>query len=266
MARVSIITPQKRQEAPLPEGLGGTGRAEACLAGAQDPIHLWLHRLAPGERLEVGPLAADCMAYVWQGEVEAGGMRLASGSSVIAEHGGKVALAGAGKGGEDALVLTFSGSVPSCHGRTGGNVHLLPASQVPGVADLSGQGVGGKMHADGSCPTCEVWLHENHFGPSEPLGVEAAAKGIHSHSEDEVIFITAGAIRLGAKLFPAGTAVAIAANTLYHIAPGPQGMSFINFRPATPSDIRFANGHSMSETGYWAERVARPVYLEPEAA
>ena len=34
----------------------------------------------------------------------------------------------------------------------------------------------------------------------------------------------------------------------------------------TPSDIRFANGHSMSETGYWAERVARPVYLELEAA
>jgi hypothetical protein len=29
-----------------------------------------------------------------------------------------------------------------------------------------------------------------------------------------------------------------------------------------PSEIRFANGHSMSETGYWREKVARPDYLE----
>ena len=94
---------------------------------------------------------------------------------------------------------------------------------------------------------------------------EQTARGIHSHSEDEVIFITSGAIRLGQKLFPAGTAVAIAAGTLYGIAPGPEGMSFINFRAGTPSDIRFASGMAMSETDYWKQRLPRPEYLEAVA-
>ena len=40
-------------------------------------------------------------------------------------------------------------------------------------------------------------------------------------------------------------------------------MGFVNFRAGTPGDIRFANGHAMSETGYWRERVPRPAYLEP---
>ncbi len=151
--------------------------------------------------------------------------------------------------------------------RAGGHVHLLPAGRVPRAEELAGStGVGGGMHADGQCPTCEVWLHENHFAPGPGFSPEAAAKGIHSHSEDEVIFITAGAIRLGAKLFPAGTAVAIAGDTLYSIAPGPEGMAFINFRAGTPSDIKFASGMSMSETDYWKQRLPRPEYLSPVAA
>ncbi len=264
MAKVSIVTPDKRHAAPLPEGLGGNGKSEAYLSGDHDPIHAWLHRLGKGEQLEVGPMANDCLGYIWQGEVLAGGVRLGAGSSLIAEHGECVTITGAGPG--EAIVLTFRGAGAAGHNRKGGHIHLLPADRVPGAADLSGHGVGGGMHSDGQCPTCEVWLHENHFGPSEPLPPEMAQRGVHSHSEDEVIFITRGAIRLGQKLFPAGTAVAIAADTMYSIAPGPEGMSFINFRAGTPSDIHFASGDSMSETQYWKERVARPEYLSPAAA
>lgn len=264
MAKVAIVTPDKRQAAPLPAGLVGTGRAEAYFAGENDPIHAWLHCLGKGERLAIGPMANDCLGYVWQGEIIAGGIRLGAGSSLIAEHGESLAIEGAGDG--EALVLTFRGSGPVTHDRAGGHVHLLPAERVPGAADLSGHGVGGGMHSDGQCETCSVWLHENHFGPSEPLPPEAAARGVHSHSEDEVIFITRGAIRLGQKLFPAGTAVAIAADTMYSIGPGPEGMSFVNFRAGTPSDILFASGDLMSETQYWKDRVARPEYLSPAAA
>ena len=265
MPKVSVVTPDKARAASLPAGMAGSGRVAACLDGERDPIHLYRHGLAPGERLVVGPLAADCVVYVWQGAVAAGGAALPSGSSVIVEHGERVEIAGAGEG--EAVVLTFAASVPCGHGRAGGHVHLLPAGRVPRSEELSGStGVGGGMHADGQCPTCEVWLHENHFAPGIEIGREQAEKGIHSHSEDEVIFITSGAIRLGAKLFPAGTAVAIAAETLYHIAPGPEGMSFINFRAGTPSDIRFASGASMSETDYWKQRLPRPEYLSPVAA
>jgi len=264
MPKVAIVTPDKRKAAPLPEGLAGNGRAEAYLSGDKDPIHAWLHRLAKGEKLVVGPMANDCLGYVWEGEVRAGGLALPAGSSLIAEHGETITIEGSGEG--EALVLTFRGAGPAGHGREGGHVHLLPVDKVPGSAELSGPTVGGDMHADSQCETCSVWLHANHFGPSEPLPPEVAARGVHSHTEDEVIFITRGAIRLGQKLFPAGTAVAIAGDTMYSIAPGPEGMSFINFRAGTPSDIQFAAGGSMSETQYWKDRVAKPEYLSPVAA
>lgn len=265
MPKVAIVTPGKRRPAPLPQGLSGSGRAEVYLSGDKDPIHAWLHRLGKGEKLTIGPMANDCLGYVWEGEVTAGGIRLGAGSSLIAEHGESVTIEGSGDG--DALVLTFRGAGPASHGRAGGHVHLLPAERVPNAGELAGSaGVSGMMHSDSECETCSVWLHENHFGPSKPLPPEMVARGVHSHTEDEVIFIIRGSIRLGQKLFPAGTAVAIAGDTMYSIAPGPEGMSFINFRAGTPSDIRFAAGGSMSETQYWKDRCSRPVYLSPVAA
>ena len=266
MPRVSIVTPDKlRTAGPLP-GIAGNGALQTYLDGANDPVHLHRACLAPDESLAIGPLTADCAAYVWEGAVAtAGGVQLAAGSSAIIEHGAVLEVTGAGSGaGEgDAVVLIFAGSSAAAHGRSGGHVHLLPSERVPRAEELSGsKGVGGGIHADGSCASCEVWLHENHFAPAAPPSPEHAARGVHSHSESEVIFITSGSIRLGQKLFPAGTAVAIAANTLYGIAPGPEGMSFINFRAGTPSDIRFASGMAISETDYWQERLPRPDYLE----
>ena len=252
MPRVSIVTPDKVN-----------AQSGAYFSGEKDPIHLHRAHLAAGETLHIKRQAADCVLYVWQGEVSAGGVQLAAGSSAIVEAGAVLALTGVA----EAVVLSFAAAQPATHGRGGGHVHLLPANRVPRAEVLAGsQGVGGGIHSDGQCATCEVWLHENHFAPAQPVSPEQAAKGIHSHSESEVIFITSGAIRLGQKLFPAGTAVAIAAETLYHIAPGPEGMSFINFRAGTPSDIRFASGMAISETDYWRERLPRPVYLEATAA
>ena len=99
-----------------------------------------------------------------------------------------------------------------------------------------------------------------------PLSPEAQAKGVHCHSEDEILCVTSGRVRLGNRVFYAGTAVAIAADTLYSLSAGPEGMSFINFRAATPGDIRFAGGMAMSETQYWQDRLPRPGYLAPAAA
>ena len=263
MSRVAIVTPEKLHEA-APVGIAGTGQIQAYIDGPRDPIHLHRAKLAPGESLRLGPLAADCVAYVWHGSVVAGGQALAAGSSAIVEAGEVMEVTCAAD--LETLLLIFAASQPAAHGRGGGHIHLLPAERVPRAEALSGsQGVGGGIHSDGQCESCEVWLHENHFAPTEPLSPEQVARGIHSHSEDEVIFITSGAIRLGQKLFPAGTAVAIAAGTLYGIAPGPDGMSFINFRAGTPSDIRFASGMAMSETDYWKQRLPRPEYLEAVA-
>ena len=147
--RVAIVTPDKARAGASASGFAGDGRAQAYLAGERDRIHLHAHRLA-----------ADCVGYVWQGAVRAGGQALPAGSSLIVEHGASFALSGE----EKAVVLTLADSTPAQHGRSGGHVHLLPASQVPRAETLAGSvGVGGAVHANGGCPSCEVWLHENHF-------------------------------------------------------------------------------------------------------
>ena len=193
-------------------------------------------------------------------------MALAAGSSAIVERGASQEIGGAVEG---AQVLLFSAAPGSGEGnrQRGGHVHLLPAADVPRLAAEAGSsGVSGGLHADSACETCAVWLHENQFPPGMDLSAEQAERGVHSHTEDEIIFVIGGEIRLGSKLYGTGTALAIAADTLYGFTAGPLGLSFVNFRAAMPGDISFAHGAKISETGYWQERVPRPVYLSPLAA
>ena len=262
MPKVSVVTPQKAQEGQAPAGFSGLPGALAYFDDARSPLHLHLHRIAPGDRLTIGPLATDCVAYVWHGALEAGGWALAPGSSLIVEHGETLALRG---GDEPAELLTFHAASPTGDLRAGGHIHLLPSERVPRRADMGGgSSVGGGMHADASCKTCAVWLHENHFpGRDTPMTPEEEKRGVHSHSEDEIIFVTEGQIRLGARLYGPGTAVAIAADTLYSFTTGPKGLSFVNFRAGRPGDIRFASGATISETGYWQERAMTPEYVAP---
>lgn len=262
MPKVSVVTPEKAHAVQTPAGYAGLPGALAYFDDAKSPLHLHLHRIAPGEALTIGPLATDCVAYVWHGALAAGGWALAQGSSLIVEHGQTLTVQG---GEAPAELLTFHAALPTDEQRGGGHVHLLPSERVPRRADMGGgSGVGGGMHADSSCPTCAVWLHENHFpGRATPMTPEEEKRGVHAHSEAEIIFVTAGEIRLGTKFYGPGTAVAIAADTLYSFTTGPKGLSFINFRAGTPGDIRFASGATMSETGYWQERAMTPEYVTP---
>jgi hypothetical protein len=260
MTRISIGTPEKARAVPLPRGLSGRGEALAYFDGAA-PLHLHELHLTPGGTLVISAGETDFLAYVWRGAVTAGGAGLPAGSSLIAEAGARIEATA----GDDGAVLLGFGAANGHPGRrAGGHVHLLPADRVPRAAELGGaSGVGGAMHADADCEGCAVWLHENQFPGSPGLTPEEQQRGVHSHSEDEIIFVIAGEIRLGARLYGPGTALAIAADTLYSFTPGPEGLSFINFRAGRPGDIQFANGMRVDEPAYWRDRLPRPEYLEP---
>lgn len=260
MARISVMTLDKAPPAGAMPGCVDSASARACFAGPAQPLHLHVHAVAPGAALRIGESTVDRLAYVWRGSVEAADRRLDAGSSLIVEHGRALDLTG---GTEPSQVLIFAAARPPAEPRPGGRVHLLPAGQVARMAArAAASGVSGGMHFDAACPTCELWLHENHFPGMEAPTDEEQARGVHSHSEDEIIFVTDGMIRLGGRLYGPGTALAIAADTLYGFTAGPEGLSFVNFRAGTPGDICFANGGTISETGYWREHAGRPDYIE----
>jgi hypothetical protein len=83
--------------------------------------------------------------------------------------------------------------------------------------------------------SAEVFVH--HPGaPATPQLVELSlAPDIevqpHAHGADEIIFILEGSISFGARECPAGSSVLIEKDTLYTFRVGPQGVTFLNFRP-----------------------------------
>jgi len=225
----------------------------AVLDDARAPIHLHVHRLKDGVVLRLEPTSGDCTGFVWKGALRAGQTALAAGSSLIVERGAVLEVAGCGN---ETLLLTFTAKPSADELRRGGHVHLLPVESVPRYGDGR---VGGGLHADAMCATCSVWLHENRLAaPAQlPSYVERAA-GVHSHTEDEVIFVTDGQIRLGNRLYGPGVAIAIPADTLYGFIPGPDGLKFVNFRAGAPGDISFADGRTMNEMGYWRGQLDAP--------
>jgi hypothetical protein len=257
MAKIAIATFEQAKPAPPPAGIAGAGETRRYFAGEADPIHLHVHRLAADETMRLEPDAIDRLAYVWRGAVVAGGRELAEGSSFIVEHGASLAVTGAAA--DSQLAVFAAGKVPA-NQRAGGRVHLLPRDMVPRV---DGSSTTGGLHSDGNCPSCELWLNENSLPGGGAITPEQAEKGIHAHPHDEIIFVTGGQIRLGNRLYNAGTALAIAADTLYGFAPGPEGLSFITFRNSKSNAIRFASGGDYVESDFWKPIGETLRYLEP---
>ena len=250
MAKVAIRTLDQSVPAEPPAGSSGVVESRAYFDERQS-IHLVLHRLEEGGTLPLSAADTHLSVYVWKGSASAGGEELDVRSSAVVQRGATMTLT-AGEEGASILVFSAAGEDSSGEGR----VLLLPNSRVPRTVAMGGtDGVGGALHADAHEPTPNVWLHENDYAMADK---ETA---LHSHSEDEVIFVRQGSVRIGNRLFEEGTALAIAADTLYEFWSGPDGLSFVNFRATSPT-YRTADGSMvLDEAKLWREAVGKPEYL-----
>lgn len=255
MPKVALATVEDAPIVAAPEGSVGTVETRALLARDVDPIHLDMHRLQPGASVTFTGAPTDRLVYVWEGTIEAGGMRLGPRSSAVVEFGSSLTVTACGEG---AKLLAFHMKERSPEDRGGGHVHLLPNERVPRIVTAQGKSVGMALHANSQCPTCKVWFHENDYFSE---GEETA---LHSHSEDEVIFVRAGSIRLGNRIYGPGTALAVAANTKYGFYSGPGGLSFVNFRGISPTYTSADGKIVLDEAELWRSMVGTPEYLEPQ--
>lgn len=255
MSRVSIVTCESAPIVQKNGGFCGAVETRSIFSGDRQPIHLYFHRLGPGATARFEGRPADVAIFVWKGGVEAGGSHLESGSSVVVEFGASITLAARGEG---ATLLAFNLRERGAGDRSGMHVHLLPNESVPRSAKLGGsEGVSGAIHADSQCPTCTIWMHENGYDQPDKETT------VHSHSEDEVIFVTAGSMRLGRRMYGPGTALAIAANTKYGFFTGTDGLKFVNFRGSSPTYTSGDGSVVMDEAELWRSLLGRPKYLEP---
>lgn len=253
MPKVSIATLEKSVPVPSPVS-EGVVESRAMLSRQVDPIHLTMHRLGPNATMTLAGDPSDLALFVWQGSVEAGGAVLDEKASVVIEYGASLPLKAGSHG---AVVMAFNLSGRQSDAPSGGHVHILPSDRVPRTECLGGnEGIGGALHADAGCPTCRVWLHENSYAMADK------ETPVHSHSEDEVIFVHTGSVRLGNRLYGPGTALAIAANTKYGFFSGPDGLGFVNFRGSSPTYTSGDGKTVMDETELWRGLLGRPNYIE----
>jgi hypothetical protein len=77
--------------------------------------------------------------------------------------------------------------------------------------------------ADSTCPTCRITLLS--VGRSAPY-----ESPVHSHTQDELIHVVAGGIRLGRRHVGPGDTLAIAAGTRYGFRGDDDGFVFLNHR------------------------------------
>jgi len=215
---------------PPEAGVTVTGEVEtgAVIAGGERPLWLWLHRLQPGASLAWSQPKQDHLIYVWEGVVEVGRMKLAADEAYVIEHGGRGEVRA---GAEPAAVLHFHRpeDYPEAAARPGGHTHLLAGGAIRRGVDVRAS-VGRSLFADASCPTCAVWLHGNQL----PAGLKTDR---HYHTEDEIIVVTGGAMRLGRLDYGRGSVLAIDAETRYAFMCGDDGLAFVNFRPAPPTYV-----------------------------
>ena len=61
----------------------------------------------------------------------------------------------------------------------------------------------------------------------------------HAHFSDEIIVVTEGEIHFGKQVYGVGSSVFIPKMTLYSFQAGPEGLTFLNFRPTTGKGVVF---------------------------
>jgi quercetin dioxygenase-like cupin family protein len=199
-----------------------TGEATTRFA-APAGYALWMNagEVGAGSTLSWTADHGDESVYVEQGLVEIDGRRCGPGGTVIVERGVPARLSFL----EDSAVAHF------------GSYEIAPVegpARPPSVhvldAPLSYKGTTG-FFIDGNCESCAISF-------VRVSGEEAHVGRAHSHTADEIMYVTKGTIRTGRVQLRPGMALAIPADRIYSFRTD-EPWEFVNYRDR-PSQLIWA--------------------------
>jgi hypothetical protein len=162
--------------------------------------------------------------YVIEGELDVDGVRCGPDAAAIVEARASASM----RATTATRIVHFgpSSTAPPADGlfgpprEPGHSVHVCTLEQARPLSE-DGE-YGARYYADSTCETCRITF----FKVTAP---EAKTAGSHIHSEDEIIRVLTGELRVGPNVVKAGSSVAIAGNYRYGFrTPGP--FSFLNYR------------------------------------
>lgn len=175
-----------------------------------------------GDRLLWGTNHLTEVFYVERGSVILDGTECGPGTAVIIEAGIAASLTCQ----EDAETIHFGQSAPLGGGEArtpGRGVHVVgPGPKSVFVTNAGGSPMTASYYLDSTCESCEVGLLRV-WSPG-PFRVRS-----HSHSEDEIIHMVRGSLRIGRDTVSAGQAVAIPGSRVYGFT-ADEPFEYINYR------------------------------------
>jgi quercetin dioxygenase-like cupin family protein len=188
-------------------------------------LFLVVSELADGAVMRWGSGHGDEAVCVLSGELDVDGRRCPPGGAVVVESGAPCVASAVGP----TRVAHYGPTDPA-----------PPADGLLGAADPADHGVHvvgdrGRFRAgndtysqtwwsDSTCPTCRICVFriEHPDAPDNDLP--------HHHTQDEIIFVLEGELRLGAVRCPAGTAISIPALMRYSLRSDGKAFKFLNYR------------------------------------
>ena len=232
-----------------------TGRARSRLFHPED-YSLWQvdAELSEGAELQwdAGGHGEEAV-FVLEGDIEVGGVRCGPESSAIIEAGVAASLRAV----TNAKIVHFgpsstdapTGGLFGAPGDVGRGVHVLTLEEARPLSTDGGYGA--RYFTDSTCDTCRITFFKVSVA-------EATVTASHVHSEDEIIHVLTGELRVGRTVVGAGTSIAIPADYRYGFrTPGP--FSFLNYRRDASTYVAAPGSTPIVETveAWQAERENR---------
>ena len=237
MRKIEIVNPDRSSPSEpsiTPQGrVIGPGQSwPASPPGAS----LWMTavELASGSKLRFDRPHGEEALFVERGELVVDGRVCLPGSAVVIE-----AQAGPTTEARIPTRVLHMGAHDAGKGRVGAAVHRIGPR---GVYEALEPGRETRFFADASCPGCSLWL----LFTARSFGYESP---VHSHSQDELIHVLRGQIRIGSLTAVPGSSVFITADQPYRFRSGDEGFAFLNYRRGASVMTLRRSGEKIIETG-----------------
>jgi quercetin dioxygenase-like cupin family protein len=220
--------------------------ASALFAPADFALLMVRATLAPGTELHWSPHAGDEVVHVLSGSLSTGGDRCPSGGALLVDEGTGLHLRA-----ESETVLLHFGR-QDIHGRAAPRqgrkrVRVVGPAGAYATSDAARDT---RFYAESDEDFSATFFLTGRTGPYRSLP--------HSHSQDEIIYVAAGSLTLGARLVPAGSAIAVPADRRYGFRGDDAGFALLNYRPG-PSHFSGSDGAAPFLEGGRATGMARVV-------
>jgi quercetin dioxygenase-like cupin family protein len=174
--------------------------------------------LARGTELQWSPHAGDEVVYVVSGSLAAGVQRCPAGGVLLVDEGTSLEV----QAESETVLLQFGCQDTPGHTAPDGGRARAQAVAPAGAYATSDAARDTRFYAESDEDFSATFFYTGRTGPYRSLP--------HSHSQDEIIYVAAGSITLGARQVPAGSAIAVPADRRYGFVGHDAGFALLNYR------------------------------------